>query len=87
MDTALKAIFSAVYSSRRAEIEILKSQFPIQDLVWLDHTPVILFADGVQMLIDDGWVDDAGNPAKKDEDLSTRAEIRLGELVKVGEIC
>ncbi|KAE9407683.1 aspartyl-tRNA synthetase [Gymnopus androsaceus JB14] len=82
VDTTLKAIFSAVYSSRRTEIEILKSQFPIEDLVWLEQTPVIPFADGVQMLIDDGWVDDEGNRPKKDEDLSTRAEIKLGQLVK-----
>ena len=83
VDSTLKAIFKAVYETRRREIEIIKSQFPLPDLVWLDETPVITFADGVQMLIDSGWTDDEGNKPKKDEDLSTRAEIKLGELVKV----
>ncbi|KAF5377369.1 hypothetical protein D9757_008019 [Collybiopsis confluens] len=82
VDSTLKAIFKAVYETRRTEIEIIKSQFPAPDLIWLDDTPVITFADGVQMLIDSGWTDDEGNKPKKDEDLSTRAEIRLGELVK-----
>ncbi|KIK63121.1 hypothetical protein GYMLUDRAFT_41440 [Collybiopsis luxurians FD-317 M1] len=82
VDSTLKAIFKAVYETRRREIEIIKTQFPLPDLVWLDETPVIIFADGVQMLIDSGWTDDEGNKPKKDEDLSTRAEIRLGELVK-----
>ena len=93
VDTLLKAIFSAVYKTRRIEIDVINSHFhpnsssnsksAFEDLKWLDATPVIPFPDAVQLLIDDGWTDDEGNPPKKDEDLSTRAEIRLGEIIKV----
>ncbi|KAJ4477137.1 lysyl-tRNA synthetase [Lentinula aciculospora] len=82
VDSVLKAIFKSVYEKRRREVDVVKTQFPAADLIWLPKTPVIAFADGVQMLIDDGWLDDSGHIPRKDEDLSTRAEIRLGELVK-----
>ncbi|KAF9069264.1 hypothetical protein BDP27DRAFT_1421233 [Rhodocollybia butyracea] len=82
VDSTLKSIFKAVYTSRRRELELVKEQFPSEDLVWLEETLVIKFPDGVQMLIDDGWTDEEGNPPKKDEDLNTRAEIRLGQLIK-----
>ncbi|KAJ3760437.1 hypothetical protein EV360DRAFT_39796 [Lentinula raphanica] len=83
VDSVLKAIFREVYGKRRREVEVVKKQFGVgEDLVWKEKTVVMAFADGIQMLIDDGWVDDSGKPPRKDEDLSTRAEIRLGELVK-----
>ncbi|KAJ3837715.1 putative aspartate-tRNA ligase [Lentinula raphanica] len=83
VDSVLKAIFREVYGKRRREVEVVKRQFGVgEDLVWKEKTVVMAFADGIQMLIDDGWVDDSGKPPRKDEDLSTRAEIRLGELVK-----
>jgi aspartyl-tRNA synthetase len=48
----------------------------------LEKTPIIRFTDGIQMLNDSGWRDEEGNPLPVDEDLATRDEIRLGQLVK-----
>ena len=50
--------------------------------MWLDQTPRIPFQEGVQVLIDSGWTDESGNPPSPTEDLHTRDEIRLGELIK-----
>ncbi|KAE9400264.1 hypothetical protein BT96DRAFT_938757 [Gymnopus androsaceus JB14] len=71
-----------VHSSHRTKIEILKSQFTIEDLLWLEEITVISFADGLRMFFDDGWANDEGNRPKKGEDLSTWMEIRLGQLIK-----
>lgn len=57
------------------ELEVVRERWPSEDLVWLDETPILPFWEGLQMLRDDGI--DA-----EEEDLSTRNEIRLGELVK-----
>lgn len=78
----LKYIFKGVYERYGKELEIIKQNFPHEDLVWLDETPVIPFAEGVQMLQDSGWTDEDGNPPSPNEDLHTRDEIRLGQLVK-----
>ncbi|KAJ3991560.1 hypothetical protein F5050DRAFT_1581216 [Lentinula boryana] len=90
VDSVLKAIFEEVYRKRRREVDIVKAQFPTPDLVWAPKTPVIAFADGIQMLIDSGWKDDSSSspssssssPLQKNQDLSTRAEIQLGKLIK-----
>ncbi|KAJ5887562.1 Aspartate--tRNA ligase [Penicillium taxi] len=82
LDATIKNILSGIYTKHRREIEIVKHQLPSDDVKWLDETPVIRFSDGIQMLNDSGWRDDKGNPLPLDEDLATRDEIRLGELVK-----
>ncbi|KAI0388092.1 aspartyl-tRNA synthetase [Hypomontagnella monticulosa] len=82
IDEMLKAIFKGVYSRCRKEIENIKTKFPHEDLVWLDQTPRLTFKEGVQLLNSSGWKDDDGKPASESEDLGTRAEIRLGQLVK-----
>ncbi|ORY32119.1 aspartyl-tRNA synthetase [Naematelia encephala] len=70
----LKNVFAAV-QSMRTELDRVRERWPSDDLVWLDETPVIPFNEGIQMLRDDGR-------EVEYEDLSTRDEIRLGELVK-----
>ena len=70
----LKNVFTEVYKMR-TEIDRVKERWPSEDLVWLDETPIIPFPEGIQMLRDDGREVEM-------EDLSTRDEIRLGELVK-----
>ncbi|KAK3349136.1 hypothetical protein B0T25DRAFT_236019 [Lasiosphaeria hispida] len=82
IDNLMKSIFQGIYARFRKEIDIVKTRFPHEDLVWIDHTPIIKFKDAVGMLNASGWIDDHGKPASEFEDLSTRAEIRLGELVK-----
>ncbi|KAI1780157.1 aspartyl-tRNA synthetase [Hypoxylon cercidicola] len=73
MDKVLKVIFAAVQSM--PELQNVRERWPSKDLVWLDETPVIPFSEGIHMLRDDGR-------EVEEEDLSTRDEIRLGELVK-----
>ena len=82
IDAVIKNIFSIVYGRYRREVDIIKEQFPSEDLVWLEKTPVIPFAEGVKMLNDSGWLDEDGKPTSPLEDLATRSEIRLGQLVK-----
>ena len=82
LDATLKSIFEGLYTRYRKEIDIIKLQFPSEDLVWLPKTPIIPFTDGIQILADSGWLDEEGNPPSPLEDLSTRSEIRLGELIK-----
>ncbi|KAJ5542400.1 Nucleic acid-binding OB-fold [Penicillium sp. DV-2018c] len=82
LDAVIKNILSGIYTKHRREVELVKSQFPSEDVVWLDETPIIRFADGIKMLNDSGWRNEEGEPLPEDDDLATRDEIRLGELVK-----
>jgi len=82
VDATLKTIFTGVYTRYRREIDIIKEQFPSEDLVWLPTTPVIPFKDAVQLLTDSGWLDEDGKPISPLDDLATRDEIRLGQVIK-----
>ncbi|RYP46661.1 hypothetical protein DL768_007174 [Monosporascus sp. mg162] len=82
IDEMLKSIFKGIYERHRKELEVVKSRFPHEDLVWLEKTPRLTFKEGVELLNSSGWTDDDGKPASENEDLGTRAEIRLGQLVK-----
>lgn len=73
VDAFLKEVFRVMHSM--PELQVVRERWPSEDLIWLDETPIIPFYEGLQMLRDDG-VD------AEEEDLSTRNEIRLGELVK-----
>ncbi|KAJ5787479.1 hypothetical protein N7457_002469 [Penicillium paradoxum] len=82
LDSVIKNILSGFYTKYRREVELVKDQFPSEDVVWLEKTPIIRFSDGIKMLNDSGWLSETGEPLPLDEDLGTRDEIRLGELVK-----
>lgn len=69
-----KRMFAAILEMK-TELAQVRERWPSEDMVWLEETPIIPFADGIQMLRDDGRDVEM-------EDLSTRDEIRLGELVK-----
>ncbi|KAI8648540.1 hypothetical protein NCS55_01492800 [Fusarium keratoplasticum] len=73
VDDALKHVFATVQSM--PELQVVRDRWPSKDVVWLDETPIIPFTEVLQMLRNDGC-DIEG------EDLSTRDEVRLGELVK-----
>ncbi|KAF9886646.1 hypothetical protein FE257_011286 [Aspergillus nanangensis] len=82
LDAVIKKILEGVYGRYRREIETVKQQFPSEDVVWLEKTPIIRFSEGIQLLNDSGWRDEHGNLLRDDDDLHTRDEIRLGELIK-----
>ncbi|KAK4135136.1 aspartyl-tRNA synthetase [Trichocladium antarcticum] len=82
IDDLMKNIFKGVYGRCRREIDMVKTRFPHEDLVWLEETPVLTFQQAVGLLNSSGWADEHGRKASETEDLSTRAEIRIGELVK-----
>lgn len=82
LDSTFKAIFKHIYDNYRQEIEVVKHHFPHEDLVWLEETPIIPFAEGIRMLNESGWRDDNGNPLPENEDLGTRDEIQLGKVIK-----
>lgn len=48
----------------------------------LDETPRIKFSEAIQMLKDAGWREDDGTELTDEDDLSTAAERKVGELVK-----
>ena len=82
IDELLKSIFEAIYAKHRKELDIVKTHFPHEDLVWLENTPRLKFKEAVGMLNESGWKDEYGHPASDTQDLSTPAEKRIGELVK-----
>lgn len=64
------------------QIETVRKYYPSEDVVILDETPRIRFAEGIRMLKESGWTEDDGRELSETDDLSTRAEVRLGQLVK-----
>ncbi|KAF1951859.1 aspartyl-tRNA synthetase-like protein [Byssothecium circinans] len=82
LDRTFKAIFKGIYQNYRTEIEVVKRQFPHEDLVWLDETPIIPFAEGIRMLNESGWRDEDGNPLDENEDMGTKDEVQLGRVIK-----
>ncbi|EGX49774.1 hypothetical protein AOL_s00076g658 [Orbilia oligospora ATCC 24927] len=82
IDNMFKSIFKGIYERYRHELDTVKQQFPHEDLVWLDKTPRIPFKEGIKMLRDAGYKEEDGSIPHEHEDLSTRAEIRLGGLIK-----
>ncbi|KAF2674418.1 aspartyl-tRNA synthetase [Microthyrium microscopicum] len=82
LDATFKSMFKGIYEKYRHEIDIVKTHFPHEDLIWLDKTPILPFAEAIQMLNETGWRDEHGNPLPLDEDLGTRDEIQLGKVVK-----
>lgn len=82
IDSTLKSIFEGVYKKYRPEIEVIKRQFPHEDLVWLEKTLVLPFKEAIQMLNETGWKGEDGEPLPEDEDLGTRDEIQMGRVIK-----
>ncbi|KAF2435764.1 aspartyl-tRNA synthetase-like protein [Tothia fuscella] len=82
LDNTFKHIWKGLYEKYRFEIDVVKDQFPHEDLVWLDETLRLPFSEGIKMLNDSGARDEHGHPLPEDEDLGTKDEIELGRLVK-----
>ncbi|EMC93523.1 hypothetical protein BAUCODRAFT_37211 [Baudoinia panamericana UAMH 10762] len=82
LDSTFKAIFKHIYDNYRREIEAVKHQFPHEDLVWLEETPVIPFAHAIRLLNESGHLSEDGKQLPENEDLGTRDEIALGRVIK-----
>lgn len=82
IDNTLKNIFEGVYKKNRPEVEIIKRQYPHEDLVWLKETPIFAFKNAIRMLNETGWTGEDGKPLPEDEDIGTRDEIQLGRVIK-----
>jgi nondiscriminating aspartyl-tRNA synthetase len=82
LDRTFKYIFKSLYERYRSEIDIVKRQYPHEDLLWIENTPRIPFAEGIRMLNESGWRDEHGKEMAEDEDMGTRDEIELGRLVR-----
>lgn len=82
IDEMFKCIWKALYERYSNEIEIISQFYPHERLLWSNETPRLSFTEGIKLLLSDGWTDDEGNPPSDTEDLSTRAEVRLGQLVR-----
>ncbi|KAJ4421170.1 aspartate--tRNA ligase dps1 [Gnomoniopsis sp. IMI 355080] len=73
LDAFLKEVFRTLH--QMPELQVVRERWPSKDLLWLDETLILPFWEGIRMLRDDGIDCEM-------EDLSTRNEIRLGELVR-----
>ncbi|KAJ7731776.1 aspartyl-tRNA synthetase cytoplasmic [Mycena metata] len=82
LDGVLKHIFATLQECFRTEIEVVKRQFPHEDLVWREETPRLTFKEGIAMLREAGWTEEDGSEPSEEDDLSTPAEKKLGALVK-----
>ena len=44
-------------------------------------TPCLAYAEGVQLLIDSGWIEEDGSQPDPNKDLTTKGEQALGRLI------
>ena len=65
-----------------SQIEIVKRFFPHEDLVFPEKTIRLQYSEGIRMLQEAGYKEDDGREITDEDDLSTPAERRLGQLVK-----
>ncbi|KAI0782115.1 aspartyl-tRNA synthetase, cytoplasmic [Abortiporus biennis] len=82
IDSVFKEIFQGLLDNCREEIEVVKLHHPHEDLKWLDKTLRLKFSDGIKLLKESGFKEEDGSEPSEWEDLSSKSEVRLGELVK-----
>jgi aspartyl/asparaginyl-tRNA synthetase len=85
IDGLLKHVFRSILVNPRAELDHVKRQFPDDDLVFSKDTVTLNFHDRISLLKEDGRTED-GEDLDGYEDLSRRAEVRLGQLAKAPTI-
>jgi aspartyl/asparaginyl-tRNA synthetase len=64
------------------KIEVVRQQFPHDDLVFPEKTLRLKFQEGVKLLRDSGWKEEDGSEPGDYDDLSTKGEQRLGQIIK-----
>ena len=82
IDGMLKHIFTVLHERCHDAIDLVRQHYPSTEFQWLERTLVLPFPEGIRMLREAGYVEEDGSPPSEFEDLHTRGEIRLGELVK-----
>lgn len=83
IDALLKHIFKSLQSEQNAHLlAAVKRQFPHDDLVFPEETVVLPFTEGIKILKESGWKEEDGEEIDEYDDLSRKAEVRLGQLVK-----
>ncbi|GJJ08488.1 hypothetical protein Clacol_002706 [Clathrus columnatus] len=82
LDGVLLHIFRGLQSRYQNEIEVVKQQYPHDDLTFPEKTVRLNFVEGIKMLRESGWKEEDGSEPSEFEDLSTKAEQQLGRLVK-----
>ncbi|KAJ3486884.1 hypothetical protein NLI96_g3934 [Meripilus lineatus] len=82
IDHTLLSVFRGLQEKFHDEIAVVKLQHPHEDLLLLDRTLRLKFSDGIEMLRESGWREEDGSEPSEWDDLSTRAEQRLGQLVR-----
>lgn len=82
IDGMLKHIFTVLKTECGDLVNTVRQAFPSGELVWLEETLVLPFPEGVRMLREAGYREEDGSEPSEFEDLATRAEVRLGQLVK-----
>lgn len=82
IDGMLKHILHVLKTECHELVESVRHMFPSTELVWLENTLVLPFPEGIRMLREAGYREEDGSEPDEFDDLHTRAEIRLGQLVK-----
>ena len=82
IDRMLKHIFTVLRDKYGHVTQFIRRHYPSTELQWLEQTLVLPFWEGVRLLKEDGYREEDGSEPSPFEDLATRGEIRLGEIVK-----
>ena len=60
----------------------MKLRHPHEDLLFLDETLCLPYAEGIQLLADSGWIEEDGSQPDPNKDLSTKGEQALGRVIR-----
>lgn len=78
INSMLKHVFCSIQHNHADLLMYVKHE----DLMFPDETVALQFADGVKLLKESGWTEVDRKEMDEYEDLSRRAEVRLGQSVK-----
>lgn len=82
IDGMLKRIFTVLRDECANSIQAVRRHYPSTDFQWLDQTLVLSFPEGIRLLKEAGYREEDGSEPSEDDDMHTRGEIKLGEIVK-----
>lgn len=76
LDSLFLYIFKGLQSQCRAEIEVVKTQYPHADFTYPEKTLRLKHSEAIQLLKEAGWDD-----IQQGEDMTTPQEKALGEII------